>query len=251
MNTMWNRKDLKAKGKIAFKANYWKCVLVSLILGMIGGGASYSFNSGDTEQMQEAFANSGIEGAIQSIPAAVWGVTAAVIIFAIAIGIAISVFVLNPLKIGCTRFYTVNANDKADLNELGFGFTHKYMNGVKTMFLTDLYLFLWSLLFILPGIVKSYSYRMVPYLISENPEMTAKEAIDKSREIMNGQKWNAFVLDLSFLGWIILSVLTLGILAIFYVSPYIDQTNAELYHALKPVKYDDVTEEPVYAEPQY
>ena len=101
------------------------------------------------------------------------------------------------------------------------------------MFLQNLFLGLWTLLFIIPGIVKAYSYRMVPYILADNPEMSSTDIITKSREMMNGHKWDAFVLDLSFLGWLILTALTGGILGIFYVYPYIFETNAELYLALK------------------
>ena len=74
---------------------------------------------------------------------------------------------------------------------------------------------------------------MVPYILADHPEMSGKEVITLSRQMMNGSKWRAFVLDLSFIGWDILSLLTLGLLGIFYVSPYKCSTNAELYHALK------------------
>ena len=97
----------------------------------------------------------------------------------------------------------------------------------------NLFLGLWFMLLIVPGIIKTYSYRMVPYLVAENPEMDFKDAIDASRKMMDGEKWKTFVLDLSFLGWIILTSLTCGILGIFYTTPYISQTNAELYTVLK------------------
>ena len=74
---------------------------------------------------------------------------------------------------------------------------------------------------------------MVPYIIADNPDMSATDVIKFSREMMNGNKWRAFVLDLSFIGWYILSGLTLGILSVFYVNPYIYATDAELYMALK------------------
>ena len=83
-----------------------------------------------------------------------------------------------------------------------------------------------------PGIVKSYSYRMVPFLLADHPELSGTETITLSRQMMNGHKWNAFVLDLSFLGWHILSILTLGLLGIFFVNPYQLSTDAELYRVL-------------------
>lgn len=236
MNKDWTRKELKAQGKALFKLNYWKCVLVALILGMLGGvgGASYSSNANN--QVTEETINSGLGEAISNIPPVAWIAVAVTFVFVLAIGIAISVFLINPLKVGCYRFFTVNHYAPANLNEVGYGFTSNYKNVAKTMFFMDLYVFLWSLLFVIPGIVKSYSYRMVPYILAENPDLTTDEALALSKQMMDGQKWRAFVLDLSFIGWILLSILTLGILVIFYVNPYIEATNAELYHALKPAQ---------------
>ena len=92
---------------------------------------------------------------------------------------------------------------------------------------------LWSLLLVVPGVIKSYEYRLVEYVMAENPGMAAMEAIARSKALMQGNKWNAFVLDLSFLGWNILNACTFGILGIFYVQPYQMLTNAALYEKLK------------------
>lgn len=103
---------------------------------------------------------------------------------------------------------------------------------MKVMFCRDLFTFLWSLLFVIPGIVKSYEYKMVPYLLAEYPGMDRNEAFARSREMMYGQKWNTFVLDLSFIPWNILSSITFGLVGLFYVFPYQDATYAELYDTL-------------------
>ena len=101
------------------------------------------------------------------------------------------------------------------------------------MFFRDLYTFLWSLLFVIPGIVKGYEYRMIPYLLAEYPDMPMEDAFTISRNMMYGNKWKAFVLDLSFILWVLLSGITLGLAGIFYVDPYMAQTNAALYDAIK------------------
>ena len=101
------------------------------------------------------------------------------------------------------------------------------------MFLRSLYIFLWSLLFIIPGIIKAYEYLMMPYILAENPEMETKEVFARSKEMMTGEKWRAFVLDLSFIGWKILGILTCCVLSVFFVSPYYYSTLAELYAVLK------------------
>ena len=100
------------------------------------------------------------------------------------------------------------------------GFRGEYylrrVGGIAWMYLFS---FLWSLLFFIPGIVKSYSYALTPYLLATHPEIGAKQALKVSMKLMNGKKGELFVLDLSFLGWILLSGLTCGVLSIFYVSP--------------------------------
>ena len=101
------------------------------------------------------------------------------------------------------------------------------------MFIRDIFIVLWSLLLIVPGIVKSYEYMMIPYLLAEDPSMSREEAFAKSKAMMDGNKWNAFVLDLSFIGWLILGCITLNLVNIFYVNPYMYLTRAELYRTLR------------------
>lgn len=145
----------------------------------------------------------------------------------------LDIFLMNPLEVGCRRFYYRNLNEQAEIKELAYAFDHNYKNVVKTMFLRGVYTFLWTLLFIIPGIVKGYEYRMIPYILAEHPDMPGEQAFAISRQMMSGNKWKAFVLDLSFLPWKLLSALTANIVGIFYVVPYVDMTNASLYEMLK------------------
>ena len=78
---------------------------------------------------------------------------------------------------------------------------------------------------------------MIPYLLADNPQMTKEQAFAESKRMMQGQKWKAFVLDLSFIGWFILTAITCGILGVFYVNPYKYMTDAELYVALKEITF--------------
>lgn len=227
---MWNRQELKEKAKAAFKANYWRTVLVSVLFLIIGGGLSVltAKNDGGTDEVVTHFSGMTKEQIIAIGLAVIGGILAYGIISFI-----VKIFLLNPLAVGCQKFFKENAEFPADFGEIGTAFKGNYGNVVLTMFLRNLFQALWLMLFIIPGIVKAYSYRMVPFIIADNPGMSALDAITKSRDMMRGHKWNAFVLDLSFLGWLILSGLTAGILGIFYVNPYIFETNAELYLALK------------------
>lgn len=240
---MWKRSELKTRGKAAFKANYTNCVIVGLILALIvGGGAASTGGGAAGGNSMNININDGsldmIKGGLDGMSvAAKAGLGAAVLGLASAVGllaIALKFFAFNPLEVNCRRFFFINSYSPAQLNELKFSFDGgRFSNVVKTMFFRDLYIFLWCLLLIIPGIVKSYSYKMVPYILAEDPFIDTKQAIDLSRAMMNGNKWKAFVLDLSFIGWIFLSVLTLGILGIFYTNPYIAGTDAELYRVLR------------------
>lgn len=101
-----------------------------------------------------------------------------------------------------------------------------------TMFLTTLYLILWS--FTIVGLfVKSYSYFLVPYIMAENPTMGANEAITLSRRMMKGHKWECFVMQLSFIGWHVLSALTFGLVGIFWLNGYQAAFFAEYYARLR------------------
>ncbi len=247
---MWNRKDLKARGKAAFLANYWKCVLVALILaalvGSSGGAArtssqTFGIDIGNeylVEMQEEAMNKVPLLNAVLelretfSASQPLRGVQISLGLGSSLVMLLLSILVFNPLIVGCYRFFLQNSRGLSNLRELGAGFRDDWGNVVLTMFLKNLFIFLWALLFIVPGIVKAYSYRMVPYIIKEHPEISGTQAITLSRQMMNGHKWNTFVLDLSFLGWHLLSILTLGILEIFFVTPYIQATDAELYKAL-------------------
>ena len=124
--------------------------------------------------------------------------------------------------------------EKAGLGYMLSGFQNgAYGKTVWTLFLMKLYTFLWSLLLIIPGIVKSYEYRMVPYLLADCPDLSTEDAFRISREMMDGEKMNAFILDLSFIGWKILSSITCGLVGLFYANPYEYATDAELFLILK------------------
>lgn len=112
--------------------------------------------------------------------------------------------------------------------------------------LVMLYTFLWSLLFIIPGIIKSYSYAMTPYILLDRPELSATDAIKESEKMMDGHKMDLFILDLSFIGWILLSMLTCGIL-VLYVEPYMMATKSAFYLELKgPDPVPSAEEQQIY-----
>ena len=262
---MWDRRDLKARAKVAFKANYWRCVLVAFVMfALVGGGfassgnklhSSISQNQSQTQggsftvdpKNQSAMENltpeqaQGVVNALRGstenqinnaeilpLLAIVGGVLAVVI----AGSSVVSILLYNPLEVGAAHFFTRNIREAAKIDAVERGFTPHWIHNVWTMFLSDLFILLWCLLFIIPGIVKGYAYRMVPYILAEHPEMNGTEVITLSRKMMKGNKWRAFVFDLSFLGWEILGALTAGIVDVFWTRPYKAAANAELYRAI-------------------
>lgn len=103
-----------------------------------------------------------------------------------------------------------------------------YLNSFLLLFVNSIFIFLWSLLFVIPGIIKTFSYSMSPYILIDNPVMTAGEARRKSIEIMKGNKWKLFCLQFSFIGWILLSILTFGILFL-WVIPAMEMSKIAFY----------------------
>ena len=107
----------------------------------------------------------------------------------------------------------------------------RFGQGFAQLFLRGLYSFLWGLLFIIPGIVKSYSYAMTPFLMADHPELTASEAINRSEELMDGHRWELFVLRLTFLGWGILAALTMNV-GHLVLNPYKNAAEAAFYREI-------------------
>ena len=224
----WTRAELKIRAKAAVKMYYWKMVLVALILSMIGGGAS----GVGSRSASDNSAGSGASSMFEGINMQVAMIAVIIVLVVVVIALALSVFVFNVLEVGCRGFFSRSMTEDPELGLIADGFTQNYWNCVKTQFLKSLFIGLWSLFFVIPGVIKAYEYRMVPYLLAEHPEMSSGEIFARSKEMMQGNKWDTFVLDISFVGWVLLSGITLGILYIFWVGPYIAATDAALYHRI-------------------
>ena len=147
-----------------------------------------------------------------------------------------NLFGINPLTVGLLNsikllFKNTDTNTVSNMFKLGFGKGH-YWRNVLGAFLVGLFTFLWTLLFIVPGIIKSYAYAMTPYILDDNPELGPNEARLKSIEIMRGHKGKLFGLDLSFIGWFLLGILSLGI-GFIWIEPYFYTARASFYRNLK------------------
>ena len=144
-----------------------------------------------------------------------------------------SIFVIYPAAMGLTKVYlNVTYGDEPSAATLMDGFKVNYINNVLLYVLIGVFTALWSLLLVIPGIIAAYSYTMAPYILLEHPELSAKEAIGYSKQMMKGHKFELFVLQLSFILWALLGVVTLGI-AYIYVGPYITLTTTDFYHNIK------------------
>ena len=231
---MRDNRELKGIGKAAFKANYWSSVVASLLLYALTGGAAAAHSSNgqsatDTTTQGGQQIEDMISGLTSTQQLEIFGAIAATGLLITIVSVLIKIFLINPLQVGCYRFFRNNvASTGATLNDLKEGFGD-YGRVFLTLFLRDLFTFLWALLLFIPGIVKSYSYRLVPYLLKDHPELSPTEAITRSRQMMDGHKWQAFVFDLSFIGWYLLGFLTLGAVNVFWSNPYHDNAAAAFY----------------------
>ena len=133
-------------------------------------------------------------------------------------------FILNSLR---------GSENKDDLNTLFTGFTDNLGRNIVAGMLISIFTFLWSLLFIIPGIVMSYAYSMTFFIMRDNPSMSANEAIKASKNMMKGYKMKAFMLDLSFIGWIFISVFCCCGIGMLWVTPYMLASKAALYEHIR------------------
>ena len=150
------------------------------------------------------------------------------------VSILISICVTMPLSVGVyASFRKLYLGQEVKLVEDSFkvGFQN-WKHNVGGMLLMGIYVFLWTLLLIVPGIIKAFSYALVPYILTDKPELTAEEAINLSMKMMDGHKLDLFILSLSFIGWSILAIFTLCI-GYLWLTPYIYTTMVAFYEDVK------------------
>jgi len=148
------------------------------------------------------------------------------------IGQVISILLTGPLTLGLyTCFLKLVRHEPFRFENLFDGFK-RFSSSVIAQLLITIFVFLWALLLLIPGIIASYGYSMVFYILSDNPEISAMEALNRSKEMMKGFKWKLFCLHLSFIGWALLGILTLGI-GYLWLTPYIYGSTTNFYENLK------------------
>lgn len=196
-----NRVELKEKAKNSLKGKYGDAILMIIIMGALGA-LSGVFN---------IFMNESAASLISSI---------------------VSLVVSALFTFGYTSYFMkVSRNEEVTYKEL-WSKTNMFVPYIVLSIVTFVFVFLWSILFIIPGIIAAISYSLAVYIMLDNPEMKAMDAIKKSKEMMQGHKMDYFVLQLSFLGWSLLGICTCGILY-FWLIPYMQVTNINFYNKLK------------------
>lgn len=263
---MWTTPELKARAREKIKKYFWDALVISIIFGLISGsGTSAARNSYESSGAGTAL-YSGVEvgedvneispelfeeimDAVEHLPETagsmlteenmlLLSVIASVLLISFVISLVIGIFVVPALTVGKNRFYVESGimEQSAGISKIAWGFKNRYLNVTWVMFIKNLIVMLGSICFVIPGIYFSYCYAMVPYILAENPDMRARDALRLSKDMMNGNKFGMFTMELSFIGWLILSsiigMFTCG-LGSFLVMPYIEATRAELYLELR------------------
>jgi len=205
--------EIRAKSRRFLTGNWGMAVLVIFVYSVITGigGSSGSSASGDTGWLS--------------------GVVIGIVAVASILSIAYSILIANVIEYGSSiTFLKFVREEKINIENLFSGFKD-YGRVVVTIFLRNLFIFLWSLLLIVPGIIKGYSYSMTEYLIADDSSLDSLSAISKSKEMMIGWKGKLFLLDLSLIGWWFLCILTCGI-GFLWLGAYFKSNRAMFYQEL-------------------
>ena len=226
---MLKSKELRAKAWDSLKGKYWMAFLAVIVVGVL-----VSIGSGFITWAQNLMAMvSMVDPSEMDDTMKVGALVASGSALVIAlVGLAFSVFLGDPASVGLCNYFIKNTDSKPAFKEIFSGFKVKYGRNIGTLFLMAIKLILWTCLFIIPGIIKSYEYAIIPYILADDAESSSKEVFKKANEMMKGNKWRLFKLDFSFIGWILLCVLTLG-LGTFFLIPYIEAAKAEFYVEIK------------------
>lgn len=212
--------QIRLKARDSLKGNYWPAVGVAFVAAIFGAlmvnGGSYSLNI--EKRATELFGD--LPKIVKTYLMIAAGGAGALSLVNLILG--------GVIQLGYAQ-YLLKQQDReiCSIQDL-FSQFDRFGQGFLQLFLRNLYTFLWGLLFLIPGLIKSFAYAMTPFLMAEDPTLTANEAIKLSQEKMRGHKGELFCLGLSFFGWAVLAVLTGGIGEIF-LNPYINAAYAAFY----------------------
>lgn len=236
---MFSSGELKKKALISLKDNWANPLVISLLFILITGAVAstisgmilfFSFLLG-------IFLSFIIDG--EAVALITQGIH---YIFSFALNL-----VVIPLSLGYINYFLMFIKrQKPEISNLFDGYKKSFGNSIIASLLMGIYIFLWSLLLIVPGIIKSFSYAMTFYIIADNPSISALDAIKKSEAMMEGHKWDYFVLELSFIGWMILSLFTCGV-GVIFLNPYMETAKVHFYLTLKE-NFEEKNDESVILE---
>ena len=221
------REALKGKWKIAILVG-----LVATILGVsnnsLGPELKFNFEGGNASAAVEIAGQTIFSTSNQTV-SNIFLTTGLMYIGAAALIIGIALFMLASVVSIGYAYFNLNLVDgeEVSFNNL-FDYLSDWKRAIIANILQVIYTFLWTLLLIIPGIIASLSYSMTNYILAENPELTANEAITRSKEMMDGNKWRLFCLNFSFIGWDILAMFTFGI-GNLWLNPYKEAAKAAFY----------------------
>ncbi len=223
---MWERSELKASAKVVLKNKYFVLLSAAIIMWFFG---IFNFSI-DYETFVASVTVFGMNFNVDYQKA----LDIAPIILIITF--LWSTFIYAPLVVGVVNIHMNAKNGKCVLKDVFLPFKNNYMNNCMVMLRMTIKIFLWSLLLLFPGFIKAYAYYFVPYIILENPNLNSKEALKLSEEMTKGYKFELFVLNISFFGWILLATIavpfTFG-LSFILVQPYISATDVQAYYYIK------------------
>lgn len=244
--------EFRRRAREALTNNWGIAIAAGFIAGVLGAGGSVgapsiSIDFSGFTDLPDTDESIGIIGGadMPTFTVILMGILAFVGIFALVMGV-VYFFLGSVVSVGYSKFnLELNDGETPKIKTL-FAYFKNWSTAVVATLLTGIFVALWSLLFIIPGIVASYSYAMVPYILAENPGISAKDAINESKKIMKGNRWRLFCLHLSFIGWELLCVLTCG-LGFIVLRPYMAAAEAAFYRDLvhREVEYTEIP----YAEP--
>ena len=225
---MWSIRDIKKKGRSALMKNYWRSVVAAALMFFLTAVASMLSRN----RSESILKNVGFEPLHKMTPdelIIIAGIVAVGYMAILVSAVLVKIIFSNALEAGGCLFFKSNVEkESAELTLLREGFSD-YAHVFVTLLLRAVYVALWLCLGVFPGIVKIYSYRMVPYIVKDYPDLSELEVITLSRKMMDGNKWRAFLMDLTFGGWLIAGFVTFGAVNVLWTIPYYENTKAALY----------------------
>lgn len=224
-----NYSNIRARARANLQGNWGVSIAAAFVAAIFG---ALVISSGNVIEVAKE-----ITGQFSPRFAAILGMIASAI-SAVSI---VKLILGGVVQLGYTRFL-LNQHDGRtfEVKDL-FSQFDRFTVGFLQLFLRNLFIILWSLLLVIPGVIKTFSYAMTPFILAEHPELTAEQAIDRSMELMDGHKWELFVLGLTFIGWELLNALTLGI-GSFWLNPYKNAAYAAFYREITAQKRDTYVE---------